>query len=164
LTGILLKDLTAQTADSIRFGRAQFDTVGVAPIPTPLRQLVKEFVDSRRRNSPTDERRKAIRVPVELDVTILLVDETWNPRAKPLKGIAIDVTPHGIGIVTTSPVDANLAAVEVRLPADIAQILCQVVWTKDIGHGLFNSGLQFLLRFGRGTAIIATDPEPPSAK
>jgi hypothetical protein len=164
LTGILLKDLAAKTADSIRFGRMQLDTTGVVPIPARLRQLVQEFVDSRRRNAPTDERRKAVRVPVELDLKVLLVDETWNPHAKPLLGIAIDLTPHGIGIVTTSPVEAKLAAIEVRLPSGVAQILCQVVWTKDIGHGCFNSGLQFLLRFGRSTAITEPAADSPSMK
>ena len=155
LTGILLKDAASKAADAIRIGHVHFDTTGVPTIPFTLRQLVKEFVDSRRKNPPTDERRKALRMPLELDVMILLLDENWTPRAKPLLGIGIDLTPHGLGLVTTSQIEAKYTAVQIRLPVGVVQILCQVVWTKDIGHGFFNSGMQFLLRFGRSTTIGA---------
>jgi hypothetical protein len=161
MTGVLLKDLAAKTADAIRFGRAHFDTMGVPPIPQPMRQLVKEFAESRRKITPGDERRKMARVPVELDVIILLLDENWIPRSKPHLGIGIDLTPHGIGVVTTSPVNATFVAIEFHLPTGVAQIGCQVVWTKDIGHGFFNSGLQFLLRFGRSPTNGAPAATPP---
>ena len=159
LTGILLKDKAEKSIEAIRIGRVHFDTTGVPGIPVRLRELVKEFVDSRRKNPPTDERRKSVRVPMELDVTVSLLDENWNPQAKPLLGIGIDLTPHGLGLVTTCQIESKYAAVQIRLPAGVVQILCRVVWTKDIGHGFFNTGMQFLSRFGRGSAIgAAADP------
>jgi hypothetical protein len=45
--------------------------------------------------------------------------------------------------------------VQIRLPAGIVQILCRIVWTKDVGHGFFNSGLQFLQRFGRSSKPVS---------
>jgi hypothetical protein len=152
LTGVLLTEAAVKASDSIRIGKSHFDTAGVPNIPPKLRQLVREFVDSRRNASPADDRRSHPRVPRELDVTVLLLDEHWSPRAKPLLGMAVDITPHGLGMVTTSAIDSKFAAVQIRMPDGVAQILGQVVWTKDIGHGFFNTGLQFILRFGRHAA------------
>jgi hypothetical protein len=151
VTGLLLKEAAVKLAETIRIGRAHFDTTALPAVPSRLRDLVTEFIESRRSNPPTDERRKLPRSPVELDVIISLLDENWVPQAKPLLAIGIDLTSHGLGVVTTTQIDAQYAAVEVRLPGGIAQILCQVVWTKDIGHGYFNSGMHFLLRFGRSS-------------
>ena len=163
LTGILLKDKAKKSVEAIRIGRVHFDTTGVPTLPFRLRQLVKEFVDSRRKNPRTDERRKLVRVPVELDVTVSLLDDQWTPHARPLLGIGIDLTQHGLGLITTCQIEANYAAVQIRFPAGIVQILCRVVWTKDIGHGFFNSGIQFLSRFGRNTTSIvpAAESTPP---
>jgi hypothetical protein len=153
LTGILLKEQAEKTVEAIRIGRVHFNTMGAPPIPLRLRQLVKEFVDCRLRNPPVDDRRKTVRVPMELDVTVLLLDDNWTPQARPLLGIGIDLTQHGLGLITTCQIEEKHAAVQIRLPAGVVQILCRIVWTKDIGHGFFNSGLQFLMRFGRNPAI-----------
>jgi hypothetical protein len=155
LTGILLKEQAQKSVEAIRIGRVHFDTIGVPEIPFRLRQLVKEFIDSRRKNPPVDERRKTVRVPMELDVTVSLLDDNWTPQAKPLFGIGIDLTQHGLGVVTTCHIEAKLAAIQIRLPAGVVQILCRIVWTKDIGHGFFNSGLQFLMRFGRSSKQVS---------
>jgi hypothetical protein len=149
LTGILLKAQAEKSIEAIRIGRLHFDTSGAPAIPLRLQQLVKEFVESRLKNPPTDDRRKIVRVPTELEVTVLLLDNQWNPQARPLLGIGIDLTQHGLGLITTCQIEAEYAAVQIRLPSGVAQILCRVVWTKDIGHGFFNSGLHFLMRFGR---------------
>jgi hypothetical protein len=159
LTGILLKDQAEKSMEAICIGRAHFDTTGAPAIPFRLRELVREFVDSRRKSPPTDDRRKSVRVPMELDVTMSLLDENWTPQARPLLGIGIDLTPHGLGLITTCQIEAKYAAVQIRLPVGVAQILCRIVWTKDIGHGFFNSGMQFLARFGRSPTIGAT-PAP----
>jgi hypothetical protein len=153
LTGILLKEQAEKSIEAIRIGRAHFDTTGVPAIASRLRDLVKEFVESRRKNQRTDERRKSVRVPMELEVIVSLLDDNWNPQARPLQGIGIDLTPHGLGLVTTFHIESKYAAVQIRLPTGVVQILCRVVWTKDIGHGFFNTGMQFLARFGRSPAI-----------
>jgi hypothetical protein len=159
LTGVLLKELALKMGETIRIGRAHFDMTGAAPIPSSLRHLVNEFVDRRRRSTPSDQRRKAPRVPQELDVTVLKLDDHWMPRDKPLAGLAVDLSPHGLGVVTAAAIDGQFAAVQFRLPAGVAQILGRIVWTKDLGHGFFSSGLQFLLRFGRGpTAVERSHP------
>src|SRR5688572_17426382 len=119
LTGILLKEQTEKSVEAIRIGRVHFDTTGAPSIPPRLRELVKEFVDTRLRNPPVDERRKTVRVPMELDVTVLLLDDNWTPQAKPLLGIGIDLTQHGLGLITTCHIEAKHAAVQIRLPAGI---------------------------------------------
>lgn len=158
LTGILLKNAAADMASTIRIGQVQLDTAGVPALPTSLRQLVREFVDSRSKNPPASERRKSTRVPRELDVTVLMLDDEWMPRAKPVPGVVVDLSAHGVGLVSTTKIESRYVILQIRLPAGLLQILGEVVWTKDIGHGFFNSGAQFLLRFGRSTGGNGQNP------
>ena len=152
LTGVLLKDMAPRMAESIRINQIHFDTSSVPPLPESLRELVKEFVASRQSNHPPDERRAHARVPLQLDVTVLRLDEHWTPQGKPIVGMAVDLTPNGLGMVTSAPVEAEHVAVQIRHPAGLVQILGQIVWVKEIGPSFHNAGVQFLLRFGRSQA------------
>jgi hypothetical protein len=157
-TGILLKDASLRMPESVRIGQVHFDTSSVAPLPVSLRQLVREFVASRRKSlRQNDDRRAVPRVPTQLDVTVLPLDESWTPRSKPLPGMVVDLSSHGLGMVTAQAIEAPHIVVQIRHPAGHVQVLGDVVWTKDIGHGIHGAGVQFLMRFGRNTIVTETD-------
>lgn len=162
LTGILVKELAAQGAASIRLSQVHFDTDRARPPSSYLRQLVTEFVACRLKNPDVDERRATQRVPMLLDLAVVPVDENWSPRAKPVLGIMIDVTANGLGLVTGTRVEAEHVALQIQHPAGLVQLLGKIAWNKDFGPGFHNAGVQFVLRFGRAT--IAGAPPPASAK
>jgi hypothetical protein len=82
------------------------------------------------------------------------------PCAKPLLGLAIDLTVHGLGMVTPRLLATRHIAMQIRHPAGVLQLLGEVVWTNQIAADFYNSGMQFLLRFGRSP--IATDIRHPT--
>jgi hypothetical protein len=144
-------------AETIRIAQVHFDISRVAPLPVSLKQLVREFVASRRKRlRQDDDRRTARRVPTQLDATVLPLDESWTPRAKPLPGMVVDLSRHGLGMVTAAAIEVKHVVVQIRHPARHVQVLGEVVWTKDIGRGIHGAGIQFLLRFGRSS--ITSDP------
>jgi hypothetical protein len=157
LTGVLVQEEAVQKADAIRIGQVHFDTTGVPPIPSSLRQLVREFAACRRERSAPDERPRGSRTPAQFDVQILPLDENWMPCAKPSLGLAIDLTVHGLGMVTPTRLNTQHVAMQIRHPAGVLQLLGEVVWTKEIAVDFYNSGVQFLLRFGR--SAIAPTPD-----
>jgi hypothetical protein len=53
-------------------------------------------------------------------------------------------------MVTTTSLEDKYVAVQIRNAAHLLQLLGEIVWTKDIGQGFHNTGVQFLLRLGRG--------------
>jgi hypothetical protein len=164
LTGILVKEQAAQMADAIRIGQIHFDTVDVPAIPESLRQLVHDFAACRFEGSAPDRRSAGARMPAEFDVTILPLDEEWTPRAKPLVGLAIDLTAQGLGMVTAAPIESQFIALQMRHPAGIVQLLSKVVWTNEIEIDFYNSGVQFLLRFGRSPGASSTLQSSPGER
>lgn len=163
MTGVILKEAATQSADAIRLSQIYFDAKGVPPPPS-LRQLVREFVGCRLRNPDVDERRQVQRDPMLLDLAVVPVDDNWTPRAKPVLGMMIDITASGLGMVTSSTVDAEFVAVQILHPAGPVQLLGKIAWRKDFGPRFHNSGVQFLLRFGRCTITGAAAPDVSAAK
>jgi hypothetical protein len=151
MTGVLLKDAVPLLAAHIHLGQKHFDATGVPPIPAALRQLVREFLVRRQQqNQPPDERRKSARVPQQLDVIVVPLNEDWTPQGNPILGIVVDLAAHGLGMVTTAPVAAPYAVAQIRHGSGFVQLLGRVAWSKDFGHGFHNAGVQFVLRLGRG--------------
>jgi hypothetical protein len=145
-----------QKAEAVRIGQIHFDTTEVPPIPASLRQLVREFAACRREDSASDNRRAGSRTPAQFDVQILPLDEKWMPCAKPSLGLAIDLTVHGLGMVTPTPLATRQIAMQIRHPAGVLQLVGEVVWTNQITAEFYNSGVQFLLRFGRSVIAAPT--------
>jgi hypothetical protein len=160
LTGVLVQKEAVQKAEAVRIGQIQFDTTGVPPIPSSLRQLVREFAACRREDSASDEGPVGARTPAQFDVQILPLDERWMPCARPSLGLAIDLTVHGLGMVTPAPISTRHIAMQIRHPAGVLQLVGEVVWTNQIAAEFYNSGVQLLLRFGR--SVIATDTRHPT--
>jgi hypothetical protein len=148
-TGILVQEEAARVTDAVRIGQLHFDTAGVPPVPTALRQLVREFAAARRENDIPDKRAAGARMPVQFDVTILPVDENWTPYGKPLVGLAIDLTAQGLGMVTSAPVESRHIAIQIRHATAVLQLLGEVVWTHELETSFYHTGIHFLLRFGR---------------
>jgi hypothetical protein len=160
LTGVLVNDITPKMAESIRIAQMHFDTRDVDPIPDSMRELLNEFVKLRQQNHTDDERRAHPRIPQQLDVTVVAVGDHWTPRGKPLVGTVVDLTSHGLGMVTSSLGGVGHVAVQIRNPKGLVQLLGRIAWTKDLGQGFQDSGVQFLLRFGR--TPVTAEPKPTS--
>jgi hypothetical protein len=161
LTGILVKEQAAQMADAIRISQIHFETTEVPAIPTSLRQLVHDFAACRLEGNAPDRRSAGARLPAQFDVTVVPLDDDWTPRAKPVLGLAIDLTAQGLGMVTPAALESQYIALQMRHMAGIVQVLSKIVWTKEIGMDFYNSGVQFLLRFGRGPISRATIQSSP---
>ena len=150
LTGVLLKEAVPLLAAHIHLSQKHFDTAGVPPIPGALRQLVREFLVRRhQRGEPGDERRKAPRVPQQLDVIVVPLDDAWTPKGKPILGIVVDLAQHGLGMITTAAVGAPYVVAQIKHGSGFVQLLGKVAWSKDFDHGFHNAGVQFVARFGR---------------
>lgn len=149
--GVLLKEELPLLAAHIHLGQKHFDTTGMPPIPSALRQLVQEFLARRQRqNQPADERRTSARVPQQLDVMVVPLDEEWKPDGKPILGIVIDLSAHGLGMITTAAVEAPYVVAQIQHGSGLVQLLGKIKWSKEFGHGFHNAGVQFVARFGRG--------------
>jgi hypothetical protein len=92
----------------------------------------------------------------EFDITILPLDASWTPCAKPRLGLAVDLTAQGLGVVTSTPIQDRHVGVQMRHPTGIVQILGEVAWTKEVGMGFHNSAVRFVLRFGRSVLTVPT--------
>jgi hypothetical protein len=154
LTGVLVRDITPKMAEAIRISQIHFDTRGVELMPQAMRELLKEFIALRQQNQQHDERRAQPRIPQQLDVTVVPVLENWTPRGQPLWGTVVDLTSSGLGMVTTSLGGVGHVALQIRHPSGLVQLLGRIAWTKELGHGFQDSGVQFLLRFGRTPVVV----------
>jgi hypothetical protein len=153
LTGVLVNDITPQMAESIRIAQIHFDTRDAAPMPQSMRELLKEFAKLRQQKQTPIERRALLRVPQQLDVIVVPVGEHWTPRGKPVLGMVVDITSQGLGMVTTSLGGVGHVVIQISHQKGFVQLLGRIDWTKDLGQGFQDSGVQFLLRFGPALAI-----------
>jgi hypothetical protein len=163
LTGLLVHDITPTMAQSIRIAQVHFDTRDAAPLPESMRELLKEFAHRRQQNHADPERRAYSPVSQQLDVTVVPVGEYWTPRGKPLLGAVVGITPHGLSMVTSSLGVAGHVAMQVGGSSGAVQLLGRIAWTKDLGHGFQDSGVQFLLRFGPAP-VVAESTRAEGAK
>jgi hypothetical protein len=151
-TGVLMKEAVPLLAAHIQLGQQHFDTTGVPPIPDSLRELVREFLIRRGKQSePMDERRKVVREPQQLDLIVVPLSEDWAPQGKPILGIVADLAPHGLGMITMSAVRSPYVVAQIKHGTGFVQLLGKVAWSKDFGHGFHNAGVKFVVRFGRKT-------------
>jgi hypothetical protein len=150
LTGVLLKEAVPLLAAHVHLSQKHFDMGDLPPIPAALRRLVREFL-LRRRNAgePVDERRKSVRVPQQLDVIVVPLNEEWMPQGKPIRGIVVDLAAQGLGMITTAAMGAPFVVAQIGHGTGFVQLLGKVAWSKDSGHGFHNAGVQFVVRFGR---------------
>ncbi|HEX2474379.1 MAG TPA: hypothetical protein VHK01_06530, partial [Lacipirellulaceae bacterium] len=102
LTGVLIRDITPKMAESIRIAQFHFDARDAAPMSQSMRNLLQEFIELRQQKRIAHERRAHARIPQQLDVTVVPVDEHWAPRGKPALGMVVNVTSHGLGMVSSS--------------------------------------------------------------
>jgi hypothetical protein len=153
LTGVLVNDITPKMAESIRIAQVHFDARDAAPIPRSMRELLKEFAQLRQQKQTPIERRAHPRIPQQLDVTVVPVGERWTPRGRPLLGTVVNVTSHGLGMVTSSLNGVGDVAMQIGNPNGLVQLFGRIIWTKALGQGFQVSGVQFLLRFGRTQVV-----------
>jgi hypothetical protein len=151
LTGVLIKQVASKLAYHVRLSASHFDTGDVAAVPASLRQLVQEFVARRQNRKSEQERRSSPRIPSQLDIALLPLDERWAPAGKPHMGVVVDLSVQGLGIVATTKFEATHVALQIRYPAGIVQLVGQIVWSNPIGHEFHHAGVKFVLRLGRST-------------
>ncbi len=150
VTGILVRDVGAKLAPQIRLAQANFETSDVAPIPDGLRQLVQAFAARRNKSPAIDNSRQEARIPSQLDVTIVGLDDRWTPTGKPQLGVVVDLSADGLGLITDTVIESKRVALQIRHPSGPVQLLGDVVWSNKIGPGYQNAGVKFALRLGRG--------------
>jgi hypothetical protein len=164
LSGVLVTGITPKMAEAIRIAPVHFDTREAAPIPQSMRELLQEFAAQRQQKQTANERRAHRRIPQHLDVTVVPVGEHWAPRGKPLLGTVINVTSHGLGMVTSSLRGFGHVAMQIRNQTGLVQLLGKVIWTKALSEGIQISGIQFLLRFGPTTLMAESKANSPEAQ
>ena len=150
-TGVLLKNAVPLLAAHIHLSQKHFDTTDLPVIPERLSRTGSRISEPSplTRVDPADERRKSVRVPQQLDVVVVPLDEEWLPQGKPILGIVVDLAADGLGMITTSPVGAPYVVAQIGHGSGFVQLLGKVAWSKDFGHGFHNAGVQFVVRFGR---------------
>ena len=158
LSGVLVHDITPEMAQSIRIAQVHFDTRDAAPLPESMRELLKEFVRLRQHTQSDDEPSSRQRTAQQLDVIVVPVGENWTPRGKPRLGTVVDLTSIGLGMVTSSLGGVGHVAMQIGGSNGAVQLLGRIAWTKDLGQGIQDSGVQFLLRFG--PAPVVAEPKP----
>lgn len=166
LTGVLVDGVAAREADAIRLGRVHFDVTVVPPITPAVRQLVHEFIMARVQGRAPERRVDIPRTSVQLDAVVVPLDERLSPSGKPVRGIVVDLSPHGLGMITPAPIANRQIAVQIGNSSSTVQVVGDVAWTRDIGSGCHSFGVRFRLRLGRGAASSEGDmmlPKPTTS-
>lgn len=149
LTGVLASGVAASEADAIRLSRVHFDVTNVPPITPAVRQFVNDFMKVRIQSHAPERRVDIPRTSVQLDAIVVPLDTRLSPSGKPVRGIVVDLSPHGLGMITPAPIADQQIVVQIGNPSGMVQVVGDVAWTRDIGSGCHSFGVRFRLRFGR---------------
>jgi hypothetical protein len=153
ITGVLLKEAVPLLAAHIHLSQKHFDVRGLRPIPDDFRALVREFLNQRcNQAEPQDERRSEVRVPQQLDVTVVPLSENWTPQGKPILGIVVDLSSRGLGMITTAQIQAPYVVTQIQHGTGFVQLLGRIAWSKGFSRGFYSAGVQFVVRLGKDTA------------
>jgi hypothetical protein len=87
-----------------------------------------------------DERRSERRYLMVLPVTAQPVDEQYLPTGTPFAVVSRDISPKGIGLVHSEPVEHSLLALQMFIAAEEVNLVADVQWCQAYGPFYYFGG------------------------
>ena len=113
----------------------------------PPAELVS-FVERQVRNARTYagvERRSDKRYLMAIPVLVRPVDEQSNAVGVPFAAMTRDISPRGIGLAHTEPIEQGLLALRMTLAGEEVNLVAEVQWCKGLGP-FYYVGAKFVSR------------------
>ncbi|MHC4178419.1 MAG: PilZ domain-containing protein [Planctomycetota bacterium] len=119
------------------------DTVIPSPVvPQPPAELVsfveRNVRDARSYSGP--ERRMERRYLMAVPVLAQHVDERSSALGDPFAVVSRNISPTGIGLVHTKPIEQTLLAIQMFLADEEVNLVVDVVWCKPLGPFYYFGG------------------------
>jgi len=111
-------------------------------LPQPPTELVS-FVERQIRNAQAYdgvERRTERRCLMVVPVTAQPVDQQSNAMGAPFAVVTRDISPKGIGLVHSEPIDQTLLALQMSLAGEEVNVVADVQWCKAFGPFYYFGG------------------------
>ena len=111
-------------------------------LPQPPTELVS-FVERQIRNAQAYEgveRRSERRCLMVVPVLAQPVDEESNAIGAPFALVSRDISPQGIGLVHSEPIDQTLLALQMSLANEEVNVVADVQWCKAFGPFYYFGG------------------------
>ncbi len=119
-------------------------------VPDPPKELVS-FVERQVRNARTYrgvERRSDRRYLMVVPVLVQPVDEQSNAMGAPFAVVTRDISPKGIGLVHSEPIDHRWVALQMSLAGEEVNVGAEVLWSKAFGP-FYYIGADFIAKLER---------------
>ena len=116
----------------------------------PPQELV-QFVSRQDRDTPKEapaERRSMQRRRLIVKVLAQPIDEDYNPIGEPMPVVSRDISPKGIGLVHTEPIESERLALEMQLGDQMVKLVGAVKWCGPCGP-FYYIGCQFVGKLNR---------------
>jgi hypothetical protein len=111
-------------------------------VPEPPRELVS-FVKRQLRNAETYtgvERRSEGRHWMVVPVLVQPVDEQFRAIGAPFAVVTRDISPKGIGLVHSEPIEHQWLALQMSLAGEQVNVAAEVLWCKGFGPFYYVGG------------------------
>ena len=113
-----------------------------------IRSIVSEIATVYMLNRPQNyasDRREVERINVTMPVGLVPLDNELQPSDHLHHGISRDISPNGIGLVTTSPIAQGKMLITLEpYHRDAFKIIAEVVYCNDFGY-YFQVGCKFVM-------------------
>jgi hypothetical protein len=135
------------------------DTAVVLQLPAELVSFVERQI---RRAPPYTgvERRMDKRHLMAMPVLVQPVDEQSNAVGVPFVAMTRDISPKGIGLVHTEPIERGRLALRMSLADEEVNLVAEVEWCRALGP-FYNVGASFVSKLGEFPEVVISEPSSP---
>lgn len=148
IPSVLITDCAPKVLARIRLADLHFDVTQLPAVPDVLHRLVKKLAELPV-SSDILQHRKSTRVPQELEVAYSPADENYSPLGSAGRAIVHNISEHGIGFLSTTPVGSLKVAIELKkIGRRRLQVFGRVAGCREIGGQFYEIGVELELRLG----------------
>jgi hypothetical protein len=95
---------------------------------------------------PCPDRREDVRNLMVVPVLVQTVNESFEPLAPPFGAVTRDISPQGIGLVHTVPIDCEFLALRLILGDEDVNLVAKVHWCEQEGPAFYYIGCKFIAK------------------
>ena len=122
-------------------------TLSAAPVLEPTAELVS-FAERQVRYARLyrgDERRSELRRLMVIPALVQPVDGEYKAIGSPICGVTRDISPQGIGLFHSEPLNHNLLAIQITLVGEQINIITEKLWCRIYGP-FYSIGGKFITK------------------
>lgn len=138
-------------------------TIHTTVAPQPPAELVSFVEQQIRKARPYAglERRSDKRSLMATPVWVQPVDEQSNAVGVPFAAMTRDISPKGIGLVHTEPIEHGMLALRMSLAGKEVDLVAAVLWCRALGP-FYYAGVNFIGESGEFPEGVIPDPSAPT--